>query len=134
MGQFPWLPHILYSTVMCGVMNIDLDLGRYHLYGYKIIVYWIALMVLVPHLQWQIVGSAQWRSHLMIKGGPGPPKIFEFFFFWKISLKFCKFLNNLIILVPHTHNIHIYLRKSKNKLHFHLNKIQFINTYVNKLQ
>ena len=59
----------------------------------------------------------------------GTPKIFEKnnFFFLKISLKFCKILNILIILlIPD--NIHIYFRKSKNKLNFHLNKIQSINT------
>ena len=41
---------------------------------------------------------------------------------------------NLIILAPIPNNIHTYLRKSKNKHNFHLNKIQFINTYINKLQ
>ena len=45
----------------------------------------------------------QWWSHLMTKGGLGPPKIFEKNnFFLKISLKFCKILNILIILSPHT--------------------------------
>ena len=44
------------------------------------------------------------------------------------------FLNNFIILAPIPDNINIYLRKSKNKHNFHLNKIQSINTYVNKIQ
>ena len=33
-----------------------------------------------------------------------------------------------MILAPIPDNIHIYLRKSKNKHNFHLNKIQSINT------
>ena len=70
------------------------------------------------------------------QGGLGPPKIFEkkFFFFFENILKICKILNNFIIFALIHDNIHIYLRKSKNKLNFYLNKIQSINKYVNKLQ
>ena len=35
-----------------------------------------------------------------------------------------------MILAPIPDNIHIYLKKSKNKHNFHLNKIQSINIYI----